>query len=36
MDFDLNTFLREFIGNINDFLFDFIKWLSDFIPGLIR
>ena len=36
MDFDLNTFLREMIGDINYFLYDFIKWLSEFFPGLIR
>lgn len=36
MDFDLNTFLRESIGDINYFLYEFIKWLSEFFPSLIR
>ncbi len=36
MDFDLNKFLRESIGDINYFLFDVIKWLSGFMPWLKR
>ncbi len=33
---DLNTFLRETIGDISYFMYDFIKWLSAFIPWLVR
>lgn len=36
MDFDLNKFLRESIGDINYFFYDFIVWLSDLFPGLKR
>ena len=33
---DLNTFLRESIGNINYFFYDVIAWLSGFFPWLMR
>lgn len=36
MDFDLNKFLRESIGDINYFLFDIVRWLSDYFSFLKR
>lgn len=36
MDFDLNTFLRESIGDINWWIYDLIVRLSAFFPWLMR
>lgn len=36
MDFDLNKFLRESIGDVNYFFYDVIAWLSNFFSWLKR